>query len=234
MAVLEDLPGVEVTVQIAGKDAIEYDADDDDDGEKSLAKHPTCPTVTKYIECIDDAEFAIKVVASREYEWGYKNHALMATVYIDGNHIISRIISDPTEDILDSTKAFCQQSRQWKRYKLKFSAVSITDDSHPERLTQDLKVVKQLGLIRVDALHQNLVIPRDSPSSSAQAFSKLSPAEIERLAKERFEQIKGNKGLKSETKPIKQEFEQRRNLVEGNEIPTPTKRLAQFVDLTID
>ncbi|KAI0535622.1 hypothetical protein GGR58DRAFT_529297 [Xylaria digitata] len=287
MAILTNLPGVQVTVQIASEDAKEYDAGEE---EQPPAEHPACPIVTKYIESIDDAQFVIKVTASSDYEWGYQNHALRATVNIDGNHISSKTISSPRESTISNKKAFCQQSQNWKKYELRFSAVSTIEDHHQERLEGDLEAVKHLGLIRVtidrcivrqsaprtkrrsvhriqkfeflekslkgkaishgtslsslqiiqpprtthltplredngpiavfnflyrsrDALQQSLIIPRDPPSSSTQTFSNLSAAEIERLAKERFEQIKREK---DETEPMER------------------KRITQFVDLTDD
>ncbi|RWA11861.1 hypothetical protein EKO27_g3254 [Xylaria grammica] len=110
---------------VAGRDAIEYDADEE--VKQSLAERATCPTVTKYIECID--EFAIRVTARRDYEWGYKKHVLRIGVSIDGDYTCSETISGPA------------------------------DDPHEECLENDLKVVKQLGLIRV-TVQRCVVLPR--------------------------------------------------------------------------
>ncbi|KAI1428550.1 hypothetical protein F5Y12DRAFT_790008 [Xylaria sp. FL1777] len=314
MAILESVPGVEVTVQIAGKDAIEYEADDE--GKLSLAKH-ACPTATKYIEAIDDAKFAVKLAASCEYGWDYQKHALVFKLYIDGNHICSKLIKDSNqgEVTVSCKKAFCLQSRQWKSYNLKFSAITTIDKSHQERLEQDLEVAKRLGHIMVtvhrrimlcrtgvqpktplvnkefelveksmkgkfishgttfssakkiktpkmrytralpkekrpiavfhflyrskDALQKSLIIPRSPPSpslssSSAQAFSKLPPGEIERLARERFEQMQRHEGLKNKAKPVKRKLEKIEDLTEVDENPIPTKRLTKFIDRTVD
>ncbi|KAI1304345.1 hypothetical protein F5Y03DRAFT_406962 [Xylaria venustula] len=318
MAILEDAPGIEVTVQIAGKDAPEYEAGDEKS--KPLDKPPH-PTVTKYIESIDDAEFAVKIVASSEHAWGYKGHVLVCRVYIDGNHIISKFTYESGEIALNSMEAFCTKSQQWKSSKLKFSAVSITEESHPESLMQDAEAVKNLGLIKVvverhiktghpyvccekplannkklkfsaklmkgkaishgttrvnlipfssskpiqtpkhrqskrlpedngpiavfqflyrskDALQQTLVIPRSPlspspPPSSSKAFGELSPVEIERLARERFEQIQGGEALKKEAEPSKRRLKSE-DLTEEDANPRKTKRRAQFIDLTLD
>ena len=71
MAVLDEVPGIQVAVQINGRDAVEYD-----DPEPPSHDHATCPISSKYIECIDDAEFSIRCVANRDYNWGYKKHGL--------------------------------------------------------------------------------------------------------------------------------------------------------------
>ncbi|KAF2964987.1 hypothetical protein GQX73_g8579 [Xylaria multiplex] len=175
MAILRDLPGVQVTVQVAGKDAKEYDADEE--GEQPLAGDPACPTVTKYIESIDDARFAIKVTASSDYEWGYRNHALAAEVKIDGNRISSKRISAPGEFTMDGKKAFCEQSQNWKKYKLTFSSVSTIEDNHPERLERDLEAVKQLGLIRV-TIERWIVIPQSAPRPRSRSVHKARKFEF--------------------------------------------------------
>ncbi|KAI0408604.1 hypothetical protein F4802DRAFT_356268 [Xylaria palmicola] len=311
MAVLEALPGVEVTVRIAGADAVEYNNPYSEE-DQSLAESGTCcPTTTKYIECIDDAEFAIKIAASHDYAWGYKNHSLAYRLSVDGNTISRRAFSCPDEVIIDGKRAVCPKSRQWSKYTLKFSAVNTVDDPTSERLAQDSEVAKHLGLIKVDfrriirtadrnarevianhaqkfelaeksikgkaishgtvfspgeaistpqhymsedlpedtgplavffflyrsrdALQKQLIIPRDPLPSSRQSFLQLSPAEIERLAKERFEQMQRDKDLKKESKPVlKREAVAIEDLTGEDDNPRPAKRPAQFIDLTLD
>ncbi|KAI0476945.1 hypothetical protein F4859DRAFT_68656 [Xylaria cf. heliscus] len=311
MAILKNIPGLEVTVQVAGTELVEYDADEEET--KSLAESTTCPTATKYIQCIDEAEFAIKIVASRRYAWRYKKHSLYFGVHIDGNYAASRVISSPGDTMAINNKiAFCPQSRRWKNYNLKFSAISTTDDSRKEIVAQDREIVKNLGQIKVvverrvkcgrkrggairrtnptqkfelaekamkgkaishgtaflsvgkiraprpyyteslrgdkgpiavfrflyrskDALQKNLIIPRDALPSSGRSFDSLSPTEKERLAKEKFKEIKREKELEDEVKPIiKRKAEELVDLTEIDEIPSPTKRLAHFIDLTLD
>ncbi|KAI1252145.1 hypothetical protein MGN70_006718 [Eutypa lata] len=78
MAILDDVPGIEVAVQINGQDVVEYD-----DPDASELDAP-CPTSSKYIECIDDAVFAIRCRATSHYKWGYKNHSLHFRAMADG------------------------------------------------------------------------------------------------------------------------------------------------------
>ncbi|KAJ3569844.1 hypothetical protein NPX13_g5947 [Xylaria arbuscula] len=117
-----------------------------------------------------------------------------------------------------------------------------------------------------DALQQSLVIPRelppvadepksdakrspidekkcirkvDEPASRARAFDDLSPAERERLARERFDQMQTGvkqEGVKLEhdSKPGKRKFEEAEDSKERASNPRRVKRPAQFVDLTLD
>lgn len=125
MAILRDVPGVEVTVQVAGRDATEYDADDEE--QQSFAKDTTGPSVLKYIECVDDAEFAIKIAARPDYNWGYKNHILMFSIYIDGQLIVSGFLLEGLEEhVIDGKMVFYKHLQQWKKQTLKFSAVSTS------------------------------------------------------------------------------------------------------------
>lgn len=62
MAVLEDLPGIEVTVRIDGKALAEYD----DNGDVPLKKR--AKVTRHYIESKTDVEFTINVSVSRPYE----------------------------------------------------------------------------------------------------------------------------------------------------------------------
>ncbi|KAI0443827.1 hypothetical protein F4803DRAFT_549752 [Xylaria telfairii] len=311
MAILNDVPGIQVTVQVAGIDLVEYDAGEEE--RKSRVGSTTCPAAVNFIECIDEAEFAIKIAAGREYAWSYKKHSLRFVVYIDGNRITSRIVSrtgDP--ETINQKVAFCSQSRRWKTYSLKFSAISTIDDSQKERVARDREIAKRLGHIRVvvercvkgrqgskavdrsanpiqkfelarkslkgkaishgtsfsprgnihrpkcrftkdlpgekgplavfhfiyqskDALQQNLVIPRDVPPSPSRSFDELSSAEKELLAKQRFEQMQGNQEPKDEARRIiKRKAVKMEDLTEEDENPSPAKRLAHFIDLTID
>jgi hypothetical protein len=130
MAILKDVPGIEVAMQIDGKDVTEYDPDENE--EHCLATDTKCPTVTKYIECSDDAEFAIRMTISTDYQWGYKDHSLSLRPRLDGHELAgklfeqSRCAGNAGQLIIADTKAFCPQTQRWNRYKLKFSAISTS------------------------------------------------------------------------------------------------------------
>ncbi|GAW26022.1 hypothetical protein SAMD00023353_1900350 [Rosellinia necatrix] len=305
MAVLEDIPGVEVTVRVAGEDAVEHD--DAHKEKRGSDEHDTCPAVTRYIESIDDAEFAIMIAADRDYDWGYKDHSLAFTVRVDGHTVTRRRVSGPGQHVIGHKHAFCPRSQCWQRYKLRFSAVRTTDDPRNRDALRDLKTTKHLGLIEVvverciqsqprvpeaykrfanhiekfelgekltkgegishgtvfsfegrvktpkherikrlpeddgpiavfrllyrsrEQLEKKLIVPRNPSPSPAQSFSELSPAEIELLARERFEQMQREEGLKNKTKSLLKRKLSKTEVSSGDEIKRIlVKRLTKF------
>jgi len=66
MAILEDVPGVRVTIESQGKTATEYD-DDGDWNHKVMRTSPGKRSI-KYIECISDAEFQVKTEVMPPYK----------------------------------------------------------------------------------------------------------------------------------------------------------------------
>jgi hypothetical protein len=80
MAIIQGLPGIEVTIQTGGRTAYEYD---DPEGIDDETQHPR--VTTKFIECSDDAPFEVHLKASKSYSWGNKDHGLLFTVKIDGS-----------------------------------------------------------------------------------------------------------------------------------------------------
>ncbi|KAI1427934.1 hypothetical protein F5Y12DRAFT_734314 [Xylaria sp. FL1777] len=152
MAIHEDVPGVEATVRCHERPLPELEdpnAHDSDDG-------GSCPTVTKYIECVDDTEFGVSIVVDSTYHWGYRNHILVATVYIDGKHIRGSVIRERETRYgglaihqIKGKEVYSHSSGIWSLRKCKFAAVNTIDDAQKERVESDLKVAKTLGTIEV-------------------------------------------------------------------------------------
>ena len=68
MAILPDLPGVEVTIQMDGVAMKEYDdVDEVDTNGDELKQYQASKTVSKYIECLNDKEFSIAVSSSLHF-----------------------------------------------------------------------------------------------------------------------------------------------------------------------
>ncbi|KAK7977449.1 hypothetical protein PG996_003503 [Apiospora saccharicola] len=155
MTINEDVPGVHVAVQINGADVTEYaapDAGDDD------APHPT---VTKYIECIDDTKFAIRMGVNGAYEWGYRNHALSLQVYVDGHWVIGKLFRNPAhqgffaspdESIIRGREEINPSTNEWELRNFKFASVTTVDEAQHERVKNDLKIATKLGVIEVRVL----------------------------------------------------------------------------------
>lgn len=79
MAIIQGLPGLEVTVFTNGCTAKEYDDPSETDGADQRPQ-----VVTKYIECKDNEPFRIHLKATDEYPWGFKDHVLNFGAVIDG------------------------------------------------------------------------------------------------------------------------------------------------------
>lgn len=81
MAVLDGLPGVEVTIVVDGADLHEYqDTDTVDD------RNP----VTKYIEAVDNTNFAIKIKVTKDAT--FEGDALVFYTKVDGTCIFNPVI----------------------------------------------------------------------------------------------------------------------------------------------
>ncbi|KAK6953414.1 hypothetical protein Daesc_005718 [Daldinia eschscholtzii] len=189
MAVLEDVPGIEVVVQVAGRDAIEYE---DPNASERETRGATCPTSTKYIECIDGAEFSIRTTITNAYQWGHHSKSAVKLRFrMDGNAIDGSVlkakdmINGAVTKIKEGQKSYCTQINKWVLQRFKFSAVDV------------------------DALKREMVIPRTpSPGPGLKReVAQMSRAELEQLARERLDQLESNENIKEECKPaIKREF----------------------------
>jgi hypothetical protein len=133
MAINEDVPGLEVTVRCDGRPLNEFEDPDAADNDDAAA----CPTASKYVECVDDVEFVVAIAVNNDYEWGYRNHVLLATVYVDGTHIRTCVIRDfetrygvvATRLVKGQEVAATSFSNLWSLRKFKFATVKTS--THP-------------------------------------------------------------------------------------------------------
>ncbi|KAI8955992.1 hypothetical protein F4801DRAFT_184941 [Xylaria longipes] len=152
MAIHNDVPGVEVTVRCNKVPLQEYEDPNAHDNNDAA----TCPLTTKYIECIDDAEFDVTIQASSDYQWGYRNHVLSAATYVDGKYVQGNIIRSTNTDYgrrfelpVKGREVYSSSTGLWSQQRFKFTAVKTVDDTQKERVERDLKVAKNLGTIEV-------------------------------------------------------------------------------------
>ncbi|OTB08527.1 hypothetical protein M426DRAFT_317152 [Hypoxylon sp. CI-4A] len=148
MAVLDHVPGIEVTVQVNGRTATEYDPPDiPDDEEEAIA--------TKYIECIDGANFSIDTRVTWDYDWGYRNHMLKFRYYVDGAYTRGKVIDTSkirngvASSLSDGRRSYCPRTHQWVHQRYQFSAINTVDDATKERIEHDMETAKDLGCIEV-------------------------------------------------------------------------------------
>ncbi|KAG9525875.1 hypothetical protein KCU93_g5713, partial [Aureobasidium melanogenum] len=163
MAVLDGLPGVEVTVVVDGKDLHEYqDADmEDDEG-----------TITKYIEAVDNANFAIKIKVSKDVE--FKGDFLSFGISLDGSSVRNPVVNSSQVRacthvrIVEGVQVGVQRMR-----KLKFNALETVTE-HGFGLPEDVERVKNMGKIEVRVRHKNILkkVPAKyrEPNSGNESF----------------------------------------------------------------
>ncbi|KAI1282242.1 hypothetical protein F5Y07DRAFT_395043 [Xylaria sp. FL0933] len=200
MAVIDKVPGIEVTVQVDGQAATEYidpyasDSDPDDDLE--------CPVVSRYIESIDDTEFSIKIAVDNDlYAWKDVKHSLIAKTKVDGRWIDGPIIDKSTKmRVVEGTDEYSEASKQWYQRTLKFSAVNTVDDDNTKRTRKAIKAVKRVGLIEV-SLERCTLVKRVSTAPTP--FTNTNTLEVsEKALKKNFISHSTSFGIKKAvTKP---------------------------------
>ncbi|KAI1810976.1 hypothetical protein GGS20DRAFT_593668 [Poronia punctata] len=150
MAVLNAVPGVEVTVQVDGKDCIEYEPDQEEKAKYSKLR--LSPSVTKYIECIDGAEFVIKIRVNNNYNWGPVEHMISARAQVDGQYIISRLLrndDEHREGSIHCLEEYSPVTKQWTRSKLQFAAVETVKEEDESPYDKKQRICRQTGTITV-------------------------------------------------------------------------------------
>ncbi|KAH6656587.1 hypothetical protein BKA67DRAFT_159856 [Truncatella angustata] len=272
----EDIPGVEVGVQINGANVQEYDAPDAGDEDENT------PTLTKYVECIDQALFGVMLQIHGDYDWDEMPHCLSLNLHVDGHFIMGKIFrkGDLLPVIVKGREEPEPGTDNWLLHRLQFTSIKTVDDAKKDRVEKDIKLANNLGIIEVrvergtdlgrssykgaqvankkfelaekslkgkavshgtslgavqqtskpnyikferlneddgpiakfrflyrsrDALKRELIIPR-SPTPPPPAFAALTEADMRRLARERFEQLRDNNVKKESSRPIKREF----------------------------
>ncbi|KAI0883591.1 uncharacterized protein GGS22DRAFT_167494 [Annulohypoxylon maeteangense] len=179
MAILEELPGVEVTVVVAGRDAVEYD---DPDASEQPAGVENYPTSTKYIECIDGTNFSIKYNFTGNYDWSYRNHSLCLRLKADGTYLRGVLIGK--HHLVANRKVYEVQdrvfynteTREWQGQKFKFSTVTTVDDVSKDRIRGDMEVAKNLGTIVIE-IHRCKILDNSPPPTKAGKASEYELSE---------------------------------------------------------
>ena len=122
MAILRDVPGLQVMVQVGGVDCVEYD-----DPGPEVTKDSSSPTSTKYVEAISDAEFSIHFVIDSDFVWGNENYSLLFDFCVDSKLFTSFAIpQDKYVDTSYSKRQTCTDSGTWALAAPKFSAVKMS------------------------------------------------------------------------------------------------------------
>ncbi len=90
MAVLAEVPGLEVTIRIDGVDLQEYEDDEEQEvAGGPIAEYQASRTITKYIESISDKEFAIQIKLLPGFPM--TSATLETPIHIDGKLMITPV-----------------------------------------------------------------------------------------------------------------------------------------------
>ncbi|KAI1153107.1 hypothetical protein F4825DRAFT_278974 [Nemania diffusa] len=159
MAIIEGVPGVEVTIFTNGCTAREYD---DPSGLREVYQCP--PLVTKYIECKYNEPFRINLKVTDEQSWDFRNRILYFSVMIDGvwangqfreqndmgevewkRDISYRIMENP-----DNPESDVSQELTFSKF---IKGDHVTDEQH----ASEMERIERLGTIEVAVYRTTLV-----------------------------------------------------------------------------
>ncbi|KAI8634194.1 hypothetical protein F5Y19DRAFT_470367 [Xylariaceae sp. FL1651] len=151
MAVIQGLKGLEVTIYTNGRTAKEYD---DPSGTDDVHRRPRM--ITKYIECDGNEPFRIHLKATKEYLWGYKNHALNFAALIDGiwakGELCQQEDTKDEEWERDISYRVVRNPDDPARYvyqEFAFAAIIKVDWAINERRESDIEQMERIGTIEV-------------------------------------------------------------------------------------
>ncbi|KAJ1338652.1 hypothetical protein MN608_01513 [Microdochium nivale] len=145
MAIIDGVPGLEVTVEVGGQTTTEYE--DHHSSDNALSSK----SVTRYIACKDDTEFSVTFRITPTYIWKPSNHSLEVKLWVDNTYAIGAVISKHHQRFItfSGVDRMVSGTNQWVRRKFKFSALKITDHPVTSRTELEKSRLGKLGTISV-------------------------------------------------------------------------------------
>ncbi|KAI3555314.1 hypothetical protein CABS03_02877 [Colletotrichum abscissum] len=157
MAVIDELKGVKVTIQVNGQEAVEYD--DPDGFENDVNRKHATHRIFKYIESKDDTCFTVKYEVNHMHRWESPKSAFSLYLYVDGKRMDSVVCEasrfnsfDPFykwSTVVEGSRGSSRDPSYDRLSKFKFSQVTTVDDATKERVEGDSKKAKSLGVIEI-------------------------------------------------------------------------------------
>ncbi|KAK6087765.1 scytalone dehydratase [Seiridium cupressi] len=163
MAILDEVPGLEATIQVNGVDLEEYDnphyetVSNMPEYASQLHIEPRLRTkhVIKYIETKSGDFFAIKF--TRRPEFHYVSHHIAWKVNIDNEpqsflheDLELKAKGQPYTRIVDHTLWRRSREENWNRGCFQFADLGVAHGEHfLEKVEQDKEILKRLGVIKV-------------------------------------------------------------------------------------
>ncbi|KAI1271544.1 hypothetical protein F5Y07DRAFT_413507 [Xylaria sp. FL0933] len=172
MAVIQNLPGVEVTIYTDGSKAPEYDGVSEADKAFRFSN-----TAMKYIECKDNDSFSIHIKVDQKYV--FKGHFLNFAAVIDGTWAKTERCSEEDvkemsweQDISHRVAKNPNGHRRYTTQQFAFSQITKVDTPTNSQHKPDMKKLEQLGTIEVNLYRSlegddKMLIPAaDQPKNS--------------------------------------------------------------------
>ncbi|KAJ0346375.1 hypothetical protein COL26b_003604 [Colletotrichum chrysophilum] len=155
MAVLNELPGIKVTIEVNDVKAQEYN-DEDGPAEDKNNRRAT-NRCFKYIESKDDSPFSVVYHLDNTYGQLSRYDALGIYLSIDGAQMDSCLWESarypPGSPVwthrVAGTRHTSAHSRMDSMRKFKFSKITTIDDAGKDRVARDIEDFKRIGLIKV-------------------------------------------------------------------------------------
>ncbi|CAG8956667.1 hypothetical protein HYFRA_00012211 [Hymenoscyphus fraxineus] len=156
MAILEGLPGIQVTIESDGRPLDEYPDDEDFKFQEFSAPEKAMSTV--FVPCVSDAAFSIGLRTTQEYvpslpPHGPYHNGLNFRVYVNGKRIRGKYTPSASPGNWSSTVSKGRRSLGNNTYlyqSLSFSTIQKIDDANADRIASDTKITNQgLGEIVV-------------------------------------------------------------------------------------
>ncbi|KAI1210304.1 uncharacterized protein F4807DRAFT_60074 [Annulohypoxylon truncatum] len=150
--IIPEVPGVEVTIHMNGRAAVEYDDPKAPEKEQENKKAAVC---TKFIECEDDSPFRIHLKVTDEYPWGYEDHCLRFITIIDGTTGLSKHCYESDTFFSDWKFSIGHLFRtddkdQLVKQGFKFTGITQVEDADRDKIVDDLdRVAAGMGTIKV-------------------------------------------------------------------------------------
>ena len=208
MAILDLVPGLEVTVCVDDHPLEEYNDDEEVEAQPGEAfQHQASRTVSKYVESITDKEFEIRCNVTSAFNMDCPT--LFFTVFVDGAKLVSRLIRYKT--LAASQLSYAETIKgidlningrlavkPFKFSEIKTSSVFTqlsnlvliwiaTDDAKLDSIKRDSKLVKSIGEISLwvyrksEAVRSKIQNPR--PGSGTEVVSEVHEKALKGQAK---------------------------------------------------
>ncbi|KAK4964474.1 hypothetical protein LTR66_012278 [Elasticomyces elasticus] len=173
MAILANLPGVEVVITVNGRELREYFVTEAQDGPN---------TTTRYIEASSNQTFAVRCKVPKDFN--YKGDCLVFEVFVDG--VFAATAATHVEcTTLNSATGTAEGVSGGNRLR-KFRFVSIeTADNDCLPFNADVALVKSLGTIRVVVRHAKKI--KTIKPVDHQSASTFEPLNMGTLSKKTLE-----------------------------------------------